>query len=233
MTWTTVDGVDVIVLYALSGQNIEAVFTSKNNASPSVAGSSSVVAKSANGTVQITGSPSGVSTVSFGSALVIVADKKTATTIWNPRLAAPTTPFGMTPDVPSVLVMGPYLVRNATISGSTLKLFGDINATSAISILAPKSVRELTWNGKQVPLQNEAAGMKVGKISFSLKVPTLPNLKTAKWSCVDSLPEIQPGFDDSTWVNASKTSTQRPFQPFAGKVSHGLTTALCRLPYMI
>jgi hypothetical protein len=220
MTWTTIDGKDVIVLYALKGQAIEAVLTSSTAslAAPSVTGSS-IKAQAINATVQITGSPSGISTVTFGSTVVIVADKETATTFWNPHLTNPSSPYDVSPDAASVLIVGPYLVRNATISGSTLKVFGDINATTAISFLAPKAVTHLTWNGRQVTLKDSnIIGMKTGSVAFSLSKPSLPNLKSARWSCVDSLPEIQGNFDDSSWVNASKTSTPRPDQPFAGKV---------------
>jgi len=98
-----------------------------------------------------------------------------------------------------------------------LKLFGDINATTPISILAPASVKTLNWNGNQVLLKDGTAGMKTGSLPFGLANPALPSLTSAQWVCVDSLPEIQTSFDDSSWTNASKTSTMRPYKPFAGK----------------
>lgn len=219
MTWATIDEKDIIVLYALSGQSVEAVLSSlRVSASPTTTGSS-IKAKSVKETVQITGTASETSVVSFGSTMVIIVDKETASTFWNPRLAHPTVPFDASATVPSVIVMGPYLVRNASITDSTLSLFGDINATSPITFIAPKSVKQLTWNRKQVPFTTDrTTGFKSGSLEFSLSRPSIPDLQKAKWTCVDSLPEIQSSFDDSSWVNASKTSTQRPLQPFAGEV---------------
>jgi hypothetical protein len=222
MTWATIDGIDYIVLYVLSGQTVETVVANPSSSVVTVTGSTSVTAKVSSGTTRVTGSPSGISVVRFGSTAVIVTDKKTAASFWNPRLSQPVGKnFDVAPDVPSTIVIGPYLVRNATISGSTLQLFGDINATTTIQIIAPKSVTALTWNGQNVALQTSAIGTKSGSLPFTVPKVTLPSLtgSGSAWQCLDSLPEIQPGFDDSTWANANKTTTARPLKPFVGQVS--------------
>ncbi|KAG9081537.1 hypothetical protein FRC06_005514, partial [Ceratobasidium sp. 370] len=43
---------------------------------------------------------------------------------------------------------------------------------------------------------------------------------TLEWRCIDSLPEVAVGFDDSNWTIATKTSTKRPaaYQPLGGKL---------------
>lgn len=220
MTWTTIDGTDIVVLYALAGQSIEAVIADASGAPPTVAGSSTISARVTNASVAITGTPSGVSVVSFGKAKVIVVDKHTALSFWNPRLLGTgATLYDAAPDVPSVLVAGPYLVRNATVSGMTLELFGDLNQTTTIDVIAPAAVKTVLWNGAKVTVAKSNIGTLRGQLSFGLKA-TIPSLKSAIWSCADSLPEIQAGFDDSAWVTANKTSTLRPYQPTAGKVSH-------------
>ncbi|TFK51150.1 hypothetical protein OE88DRAFT_1630669 [Heliocybe sulcata] len=214
-TQTTIDGVDYVVLYAQAGHSIEAVIPSSS--SPQVIGSPSVKATSVNDSVVITGTPSGLSGVVLDGAAVIIADKHTALSFWNIRLPSTNnTVYDVAPDAPSVLVSGPYLVRNATISGSALELYGDINATTVLGVIAPASVKSVLWNGKAVDAQNPAPGVFNGTLEFGIQI-SLPSLKEAEWYCADSLPEIGSSFDDSEWVTANKTSTERPYQPFGGK----------------
>jgi len=220
MTWLTIDAVNHIVLYSLAGQTIEAVVANPSSSKATVTGSSSIKAAVSGTTVRITGSPSGISSVKFGSTVVWVVDKETATTFWNPRLLTTTANFDLSADIPSVVVIGPYLVRNATIQGTTLRVFGDVNATTSIQIIAPKAVTSMTWNNQIVALTTTSTGTRSGSIPFTLSASSvvLPSLSAAAWNCTDSLPEVSTGFDDSDWVNANKTSTTRPLQPFAGKV---------------
>ncbi|CAL1711293.1 unnamed protein product [Somion occarium] len=220
-TWATIGDVDYLVLYANEGHSIETVISGVGNSAPIISGSSSITARSgSNGTAIITGSPSGISTVTIGRATVIVADKHTALSFWNVHLPTPNaTLYDRAPDVPSVLVIGPYLVRNATLenSNSRLVLHGDLNGTTTMDVVAPPSVKTVTWNGNQVDVQKSNIGTLRGSLRFTLNEPTLPNLKEATWFCTDSLPEIKDGFDDSDWVTANKTTTVRPYQPFGGK----------------
>ena len=170
----------------------------------------------------ITGTPKGISTVSFGKTTIFVADKHTALSFWNVYVPAPNAIiYDRAPDVPSVFVFGPYLVRNATLANgeSALALHGDINTTTTLDIVAPSSVKSATWNGQVVQVQKSDIGTLRGTLGFGAKAPTLPNLKTVEWLCADSPPEIQNDFDDKSWVAANKTSTARPYQPLAGKVS--------------
>jgi hypothetical protein len=194
---------------------VEAVVTGPSASSVKVTGSSAISAKVSKGAVVITGSPSGVSYVEFGSTTVLVMDKVTATTFWAPRTSSS---FDLSPQTPSVLVSGPYLVRNATVSGSTLKLIGDTNSTVPLTVIAPSSVRSVTWNGAAVKTSASKAGVGLaGTLSGPTSLSGLPKLSSASWKSADSLPEIAPGFDDSSFVVATKTSTQRPFPPYGGK----------------
>ncbi|TDL23060.1 glycoside hydrolase family 35 protein [Rickenella mellea] len=217
MTWTTIDKTDIVVLYALAGHTIEASIPTTAQ-KVTVSGSTSVTAKVSNGSVVINGSPSGASVITFGSAKVVVFDKATALAWWNPRLAGTgKTPYDVAPDVPSVLVGGPYFVRSATQHGSVLALTGDLNATTTLDVIASSSVKSITWNGKTLSVSKSAFGSIRATLPFGVKAPTVPSLKDATWLCEDSLPEIKDGFDDSSWVTANKTSTPRPQQPTGGK----------------
>lgn len=187
----------------------------KDHGTPIVSGAMSIKAKSSNNTVIITGSPSGISVVKFGRTVVIVTDKLTASTFWQPRTVASS--YDVAPDVPSVIVAGPYLVRNATITSSTLSLVGDVNATTTLTVLAaPTTVSSVTWNGAPVKISKSSVGL-TGSISGPVSKINLPSLQSSSWKSADSLPEISPSFDDSTWVVANKTSVQRIFKPYAGK----------------
>ena len=210
-----------MILYAQAGHEVEAVISGISSKDIQRSGSSSISARVSNNTLVITGSPSGITAVKIKNAVIYVVDKHTALSFWNVHL--PTRGFTLydrAPDVPSVFVFGPYLVRNATLSnsGKTLALRGDLNATTAIDIVAPPSVKSVTWNGATVHVQKTDIGTLRGTLKFSVKAPKLPNLKSVSWACTDALPEISPGFDDSKWVTADKTSTPRPLQPLGGKV---------------
>ncbi len=210
------------MLYANVGHAIEAVVAGVTG-TPKVSGSSTIQASAGpNNTLMITGTPSGISTINGGKTIIIIVDKPTALSFWNVQLpSVNATVYDKAPDVPSVFVFGPYLVRNATLSDSdsVLALHGDINATTTIDVITPPSVKRLTWNGAPVNVQKSNLGTLRGTLPFSAQTPSLPSLKAAKWACTDSLPEIQAGFDDSEWITANKTSTARPYQPFSGKVS--------------
>lgn len=215
LTQATIDGTDYVTIYVPAGQNVEAVVTGASTSAPTVIGSSSISAKLANGTVIITGSPSGVSYVKFGSTTVLVMDKVTATSFWQPRLSAA---LDVSPRTPSVLVGGPYLVRNATVSGSTLRLVGDTNDTTSLTVIAPTAVTSVTWNGKAVTVKKSASGVGLsGTLAGPSALPDLPKLASRSWKTADSLPEVAPSFDDAAFVVANKTSVERRQKPYAGK----------------
>ncbi|KDQ55125.1 glycoside hydrolase family 35 protein [Jaapia argillacea MUCL 33604] len=218
-TQTTIDDVDYLILYAQAGHSIEGIVAPIKSGSPApqVLGSNSIQATGVNGTVLIQGTPSGISAVTFPGSTVLIVDKHTALSFWNVRVQSPnTTVYDAAPDAPSVLVAGPYLVRNASISGTTLSLYGDLNETTTLEVIAPSAVNSVTWNDEIVSVQRSPIGSLQGTLPINLEFQ-LPSLKDAEWFCADSLPEIQPGFDDSAWVTANKTNTSRPYQPFAGK----------------
>ncbi|KAL1724445.1 glycoside hydrolase family 35 protein [Schizophyllum commune] len=222
LTWLTLDDTDILVTYALPGQYVEIAVETNSTDTVNVAGSDSISASPANGTVAISGSPNGVSVVSFGNATVFVVDKYTARGFWAPRLNATansTDVYDQSPDLPAVLVAGPYLVRSAAIEGSTLALTGDLNATTPLQVWAPSSVDTLTWNGEPVEASksNETSALEASlALPESLGNIELPVLQDLEWVCADSLPELADDYDDSAWTTANKTETARPQQPFSG-----------------
>jgi hypothetical protein len=162
--------------------------------------------------------------------LILFADTNTAHTFWNPTLPGasddPLSAYWLIGTNHSILIGGPYLVRNASIdsTGTTLSLRGDLNASTPLTVLAPRAITTITWNGAKVSFSRaptiSSQGAFTGKLTLSSKATgvnvTLPNLAAAKWKFNNSLPEIVDGFDDGEWVVANKTTTNIPFKPFYG-----------------
>ncbi|KAL4260568.1 glycosyl hydrolase 35 family protein [Pleurotus pulmonarius] len=223
MTWATLGGVDTIVLYALEGQHVEIALVASGKPKVTIAGSKSISATATNGLVTFSGSTSSISVASFSNKRIIIADKKSASGFWVPRLSTSSADgashYAPTPDVPSALVHGPYLVRSATKHGETLALTGDLNSTTTIQVFAGADVRSVSWNGVPVNVRRSELGSLQGVLSFprTLSSVEIPDLPSIQWRCADSLPELAPNFDDADWVVANKTSTTRPQQPSAGK----------------
>ncbi|CAK5276447.1 unnamed protein product [Mycena citricolor] len=219
MTWATFDGVDTIVLYALAGQYVEISVLNPKHQTIRTSGSNTISAKGGKGLVTISGTPSGLTFITFGTNKLIVGDKQTVSAFWAPRLSTGSAQYDLTPETPSVLVSGPYLVRSATAAGSVLALTGDLNATTQLNVWGPQKFTSITWNGTPVPTTSGIGSSLQATLGFPQSLPSaqIPVLQDLAWSCADSLPELQPGFDDSQWVVANKTSTQRPLKPTAGK----------------
>ncbi|KAF7313122.1 putative beta-galactosidase A [Mycena kentingensis (nom. inval.)] len=221
-TWQTFDGLNTILLYALNGQYIEIAAEATPRVKITTAGSKTISATVTGKTVTISGTPSGLSSVTFGKTRVIVADKKTAASVWAPRLASSASgnaKYDLQPEIPSVLIFGPYLVRSASAKGSTLVLTGDLNATTTLDIFAPAKFKSVTWNGAAVKTTANGLGGMRASVAFpkSVAQAKVPVLTELDWKCADSLPELAADYDDSTWTLADKTTTQRPQQPIAGK----------------
>lgn len=102
----------------------------------------------------------------------------------------------------AVLVQGPYLVRSASISHSTLALTGDIdNSTEPLTIFAPSTISTVTWNGNKIDLASKDGNLFTAQV-HGPKAFALPSLGSWKWH--DSLPEIQANYTTSatTWISA-------------------------------
>ena len=159
--------------------------------------------------------------------LVLYADSVTAATFWSPVIAGPSNDplanyWGLGTNE-SILVGGPYLVRDAKLSGSTLALRGDLKTDVRLTLIAPRNVRYITWNDEPVFGDFSAAsslssiGGFVGylrrrhSLTSGIKVPKLTG-----WKFRDSLPEIQESFNDDTWAVANHTTTNIPLKPHYG-----------------
>jgi len=158
--------------------------------------------------------------------LVIIGDYATATRFWHPTLsAAAGGPHANYFDLgarQNVLVSGPYLVRSATLRGSTLALTGDLDATTRLTVLGPLGILSVTWNGVLVPvIRDLVSGALKGNLAGPKKTWSIPDLSKATWRYADSLPEIGASFGEeeenkSGLIPADHTTTNNPFPPFYG-----------------
>ena len=174
-------------------------------------------------TIAVLGNLTGLLTVfESDSQLVLFGDSDTAGTFFSPVIPASEKgdfshywQFGSNA---SVLVGGPYLVRNATISedGTALSLWGDLSEDVDLTVFAPDKVKTVEWNGRVVGSLESKSGKLSGKLELEGKEGDVVLPALSDWRFANSLPEIQDGFDDRSWTIANKTSTNSPFKPFYG-----------------
>ncbi|KAF8523825.1 glycoside hydrolase superfamily [Gautieria morchelliformis] len=234
----TIGSRDVLYLFGDSTQSHEAALL--------LVGTSTVKATTSNVTIS-TDSNSKMSTITVlpgvaglvtvwesDTQMVLYSDSVTAATFWAPVIPGSSAlahywQFGSNE---TVLVGGPYLVRNATINNQELALTGDLNASVPLTVIAPNNVRTVSWNGVVIPQDSGATGetsIFQGRLdrkltSNAVHIPTL-----SKWKFADSLPEIHPTFDDASWITANHTSTNSISPPLYGdgRVLYGCDYGFC------
>ncbi|KAJ3574796.1 hypothetical protein NP233_g1522 [Leucocoprinus birnbaumii] len=223
MTAFDLDGTDVLVIYGDIGQTAEVAFPTGSSTSTKVEGLSASTRIAGGRAIINFKFAAGIHTAQLTgpnlSIKVIIVDYVTATTFWQPIIAGQGT-FGNYADVGGttpVLVVGPYLVRNATIHGQTLSIAGDLNRTTTLQVFGPSSINHVQWNGQDLKLSKTSWG----SLFASLPGPdatsvSLPSLKDLVWKYADSLPEIKDGYDDSKWVDADHTTTTSKFPRYYG-----------------
>ena len=131
--------VDYLVLYSPEGQAGETVLTFSS--APTVSADPNVTSKFADGLLTLHYTLTGIQLVTIvasGNRInLLIMDKLTAYT-WHAPLIAESGTFGNFYSVgtnTTILVGGPYVVRNASISGNTLSLVGRIIVSSRPVIL--------------------------------------------------------------------------------------------------
>ncbi|KAF9227202.1 glycoside hydrolase family 35 protein [Gyrodon lividus] len=219
MTWATIDGRGVIIIYGNSGELHETAF--KFNSSSSVpstkvlSGAGTIKTKTIDQTnLVIQYTTTGQTVVEVGSdVLLYILDRANAYEFWV--LYPPSTgSFANYSTTNPILIKGGYLIRSVQISGSTLEITGDLNSTASFEIIAPAaSSKEVTFNGEPLTLATTSYGTLTSSKSASLPSVQLPNLESLTWKTANSLPEITSTYNDTFWVTANHTTTVNPTQP--------------------
>ncbi|KAI1867042.1 hypothetical protein JX265_007618 [Neoarthrinium moseri] len=202
--------VDVLVLYLKEGQTGEFGLKSNQTLTYKVFGDSSFAAttNTTENSFRYT-QAAGTSAVQFSNGvLVYLLDQPTAWRLWAPVTTS--NPF-VAPNE-QIFVLGPYLVRDASITGGHLIVNGDNDNATTFEAYTGKPIESIVWNGKPIKAERTAYG------SYTAHIPgaesrriSLPAL--TRWRSADSLPEAQPDYDDSKWIVCDKNSTLSPTKP--------------------
>ncbi|WP_128803136.1 MULTISPECIES: beta-galactosidase [unclassified Streptomyces] len=128
--------------------------------------------------------------------LLLLADDETSVRLW-PR------------DTPSgpVLVYGPALLRTAAVEGTAVRLTGDTVRAAELEVWGPRGIREVSWNRGELRVRGTSSGSLRGAQSLpGAGAVTLPALR-GPWRRRTENPESAPGFDDTSWTVAEKTTS--------------------------
>ncbi|POR33267.1 Beta-galactosidase [Tolypocladium paradoxum] len=159
--------------------------------------------------------------VQIGDLAVYMVDRNSAYNYWVPVLPKDGSAYGSSLMNPAaVIVNGGYLVRSASVDGSTLSLQADFNATTSLEVIgAPKGVSRLRVNGKTLPHTTSPLGNWISKPDVRIPDIAVPDLSDLEWHQVDSLPEVQPDYDDAAWPVADHATTNNTAAPLKTPVS--------------
>ncbi|KAE9405356.1 glycoside hydrolase family 35 protein [Gymnopus androsaceus JB14] len=212
---------DYIILYALPGQTGETVFLFDSEPTVDLSNAPNINSTFSNGTLILQYPLNGSQFVTIehdNSTLVAIIMDKTVANQWH----APVLPSGgsfsnyfSVGSNETVLVGGPYIVRNATISDNILSLTGDLNGTTTIEIVAPATVSGVSWNGVTIQTNQTSRGTLTSNLIVEDLGLTFPSFDS--WKVSGSVAEIFPDFDDSNFTLADQTQTNYTnLPPLAG-----------------
>ncbi len=197
MTSAAIGDRDVAVLYGDAGSDGETVLRYPSRPTVTTTGGTATWDE-ASGDLRLNYTHKGLIRIGITGGgkpplMLLVGDKDTAKTFWRQDTA--TGP---------VLVRGTHLLRTATSldGGHTVALTGDNADDKNIEVFT--SAVHVTWNGRTVKTRVTDTESLAGKIPVAAAVhlPALTN-----WKHAEESPEAAPGFDDSTWQVADRTTT--------------------------
>ncbi|KAI1326000.1 glycoside hydrolase family 35 protein [Xylariaceae sp. FL0255] len=202
-------GKRVLLLYGLEGETHELAFSSKLG-KPTVEGGTAKIATKGSTVVVQWEVTTARKVLHYGSELdVYLLWRNDAFNYWKLELESPA-PIGnfTSQSKDSIIAKAGYLLRTAAISGTSLHLTGDLNATADLEIIAglPGS-NEVYFNGKQVAGVEAVNGRLQATLTYEAPELHLPDLASLEWKAIDSLPEIKNSYDDSAWTDADHTTT--------------------------
>ncbi|OIJ90445.1 hypothetical protein BIV24_18030 [Streptomyces colonosanans] len=197
MTNATIGGRDVAVVYGDHDSDGETVL--HYDTKPTVTSTGGTVTSTwdaATGDLRLNYRHTGLTRVQISGGghplLLLLADTATAKTFWRQDTAAG-----------PVLVRGTHLLRGASSKAGTLALTGDTGSDGSVEVWS--TAGSLTWNGRPVHTSLTDDGDLAGTLPTAAKV-TLPAL--TDWKHAQESPESQPGFNDSSWQVADKTTSK-------------------------
>lgn len=78
------------------------------------------------------------------------------------------------------------------------------------------SIHTIRWNGQSITTKRTSYGSLVGTIPGTENTAiSLPDLSSNIWTSQDTIPEIDPEYDDSHWTVCNKTVSTNPVKPLS------------------
>ncbi|MGY4719196.1 beta-galactosidase [Naumannella huperziae] len=189
------------VLYGTKGDAGQTVLRYRGTRQPKVSvdgGEVSTTWDRATGELRLDYRHDGVATVTidgggYRDLTLVIADSERAQRFWV-----------LPADDGPLVIEGPDLVRSATLSAGRLTLTGDTTGAGRTVTAHGRAANAtaITWNGD---------GIRAGAELPAPAELTLPELTDWRRSPVD--PQTAPGFDDSGWVRADRTTTNYQVVP--------------------
>jgi hypothetical protein len=213
-TWAQTAGEGrILVLYGGAGEIHEAAFP-VSLGTPAVLEGSLVTISKLNSTWilhwQVSSSRK---VVKIGNLEVHLLWRNEAYQYWSLELPAPE-PIGNYTSMSksAVLIKAGYLLRSAAILGDELRLTGDINSTTDIEVISlpVTGVSSILLNGERLKTATSKLEKLLARVYFNYPKISLPDFTGPSWKYLDSLPEIQPSYDDSLWTNLTNPTTNNP-----------------------
>ncbi|PHH65211.1 hypothetical protein CDD81_3070 [Ophiocordyceps australis] len=221
-TWKQFSSKTVLILYGGLGETHEFAVKGHHDDVLSLEGQDfSTRQDSQLGTIVRWAVSSQRSVLQFQDLEVYLVDRNAAYKYWVPVLQQQDNAYGtslMNPE--AVIINGGYLIRSASVAGSTLSLKADFNTSTTLEIIgSPPGVCDLEINGKVLPfVLNELGNWLVSPRVALLKI-AVPDLSKLHWHAIDSLPEVKQGYDDSAWPVANRGTSDNSVTPLKTPVS--------------
>ena len=211
-TWAKYSTGTVLILYGGADETHEFALPSSIG-SPSVHGGNIAVHPKGSSTIvqwQVTPDRR---IVSFKGLTIYLLWRNDAYNYWVLDLPAPAPVSNFTSSSKTkVIAKAGYLLRTATVSGNNLYITGDLNATTTLEVIGglPSNDSSLYFNGQPVSIIDSSYGAVAASIPFKAPKASLPSLPSLTWKYIDSLPEIQPTYNDVAWTACTLTRSNNP-----------------------
>ncbi|PKY08982.1 beta-galactosidase [Aspergillus campestris IBT 28561] len=217
-TWKKFGKDKVLVLYGGPEEHHEFAIASKSEAVVVEGSESGIESKKIRNAVVVAWDVSSTRRiVEVGDLKVVLLDRNSAYNYWVPELPSEGKSPGLSTaakTASSLIVKAGYLVRTAHLQGANLHLTADFNATTPVEVIgAPSRAKNLFINGKKTTHKVDKNGIWSTEVQYKEPAIDLPSLKDLDWKYLDTLPEIQPSYDDSTWTAASLRQTKNSMHP--------------------
>ncbi|KAI0180576.1 glycoside hydrolase family 35 protein [Hypoxylon sp. FL1284] len=204
----------ILIMYAGAGEYNEFVVHAPGSQVSKIKGGSSYAVKSDNSTgftlVHWVASPED-SIIKIGDGLyVYLLDRSSAYNYWLTPLDD---------SASKLIVVGPYLVRSASMNSDELHIKADFNKSTTVEVIgAPGNATKLFINDVETTTDTSALSV-IANVTINPPSITIPTLSELDWKYTDSLPELGSDFDDSSWTVADKQFTNNTYQPLLATVS--------------